>query len=59
MSQTDDPYLNPGTTVLRNKLNIRDAGRLGRAEDDLAGAHYAALLSKFITWAIEGRRPTR
>ena len=45
MSQADDPYVYPGTSVLRNKLNIHDAGRLGRAEDDLAGARYAALLA--------------
>lgn len=44
MSQSDDPYLYSGTSVLRNKLNIRDAGRLGRAEDDLAGVRYATLL---------------
>ncbi len=45
MSQADDPYVYPGTSVLRNKLNIHDAGRLGRAEDDLAGVRYAALLA--------------
>ena len=44
MSQSDDPYVYPGTSVLRNKLNIRDAGRLGRAEDDLAGVRYVTLL---------------
>ena len=45
MSQSDDPSVYPGTSVLRSKLNIRDAGRLGRAEDDLAGVRYAALLA--------------
>ena len=45
MSQSDDPYVYPGTSVLRNKLNLRDAERLGRAEDDLAGVRYAALLA--------------
>ncbi|MBS7537758.1 Fic/DOC family protein [Ancylobacter lacus] len=28
----DDPYLHPGTTVLRNRLGIRDAVRLDRVE---------------------------
>lgn len=29
---SDDPYVYPGTNVLRNKLNIRDAGQLDKAE---------------------------
>ena len=44
MSQSDDPYVYPGTTVLRNKLNIRDAEKLGLAEDRRAAVRYATLL---------------
>ncbi len=29
---TDDPYVYPGTTVLQNKFNIRDAAKLDRVE---------------------------
>ena len=38
-----DPYCYPGTTVLRNKLDIRDPEFLQRAQDDLAAARYAGL----------------
>jgi cell filamentation protein len=32
---SDDPYVYPGTDVLRNELGIRDAGELRRVESDL------------------------
>ncbi len=32
---SDDPYVYPGTSVLRNKLNLRDAGVLDRYEREL------------------------
>jgi cell filamentation protein len=35
-----DPYCYPGTTVLRNKLDIRDPEFLQRVQDDLAAARY-------------------
>lgn len=31
----DDPYVYPGTTVLRNELGIRDAQRLSGVEADV------------------------
>jgi cell filamentation protein len=33
---TDDPYVYPGTTILRNKFGIRDADRLDYVERRLA-----------------------
>ncbi len=33
---SDDPYVYPGTTVLKNKLGIRDSAELDRAERKLA-----------------------
>jgi cell filamentation protein len=33
---TDDPYVYPGTTILRNKLGIRDGAELNRVERLLA-----------------------
>lgn len=44
ISRPDDPYLYPGTTVLRNKFDIRDPEKLSLAEDRQAGFRYAALL---------------
>lgn len=38
---SDDPYLYPGTGVLRNKLDIRDGGQLDRVERRLATARLA------------------
>jgi cell filamentation protein len=32
---SDDPYVYPGTSVLKNKLGLRDAGELDRAERNL------------------------
>ena len=46
MSPPDDPYVYPGTTVLRNTLNLRDAEQLSLAEDRRAGVRYAALLDE-------------
>ncbi len=44
MSQAEDPYVYPGTPVLRNKLGILNARRLSLAEDRRAGVRYAMLL---------------
>ena len=38
---SDDPYLYPGTEILRNKLDIRDADLLDRVERRLAVARIA------------------
>jgi len=40
---TDDPYLWPGTTVLVNAFDIRDADELRHVEDELAGTVLALL----------------
>jgi fido (protein-threonine AMPylation protein) len=33
----EDPYLYPGTGVLRNSLEIGDSGELSQAEADIVG----------------------
>jgi fido (protein-threonine AMPylation protein) len=35
----DDPYVYPGTGVLRNNLEIRDPQELSQAEADIAWEH--------------------
>lgn len=44
MSGASDPYLFPGTGVLRNKLGITDERELGKAEGDLSSARTVELL---------------
>ena len=39
----DDPYVYPGTRVLRNNLELRDPPELSQAEADIAGLALAAL----------------
>jgi cell filamentation protein len=46
-----DPYLIPGTDVLRNKFDIRDASELDRLIDDIAIVEAAIL--------FHGRPPVR
>ena len=43
MPPSDNPYLYPGTTTLKNKLGIRDPEALERAQDERAAARYAIL----------------
>ena len=40
----DDPYVYPGTSVLRNRFGVRDAGELARREHDASSAQILALL---------------
>jgi len=41
VSRNDDPYVYPGTNVLRNRLGITDAHKLDRAERRLVGDRIA------------------
>ena len=40
----EDPYVYPGTSVLRNRFGVRDAGELARRERDASCAEILALL---------------
>ena len=42
----DDPYVYPGTNVLRNRFDVRDADELARREHDASSARVLALLVK-------------
>jgi cell filamentation protein len=42
----EDPYVYPGTGVLRNKLEIRDPGELSQAEADIVGLALRALVDE-------------
>lgn len=46
-----DPYVYPGTTVLKNKLGIRDYATLQRAENDFSGVRIEQLYAS----PIEGK----
>lgn len=42
----DDPYVFPGTAVLRNNLGIRDPQELSQAEADIVGLALRALTTE-------------
>lgn len=49
----DDPYVYPGTRILRNTLEIRDAERLSRTEADVVSAELAALTDQSLRGAYD------
>jgi cell filamentation protein len=49
----DDPYVWPGTAVLRNLLGIRDAAELNRAEHELAAVRTARLTVTVVPGAYD------
>jgi cell filamentation protein len=52
----DDPYLYPGSTVLRNKLGVLDADALARAEAALVAVRQAAFDVRAVAMTPEGLR---
>jgi cell filamentation protein len=49
----DDPYCYPGTTVLRNRLNLRDENMLDQAERELSEVAASSLIFDPAPYAIE------
>jgi cell filamentation protein len=47
-----DPYVYPGTTVLKNNLNIRDQRSLDKAEADIVGARFLEAISNGMPGAF-------
>lgn len=50
---TDDPYVYPGTNVLRNALGIRDAARLRRIDADITRLRIARLAARKLPGAYD------
>jgi len=48
-----DPYLDPTTGILRNKLGITDAAELAQAEADITGARLTRLAERPITGGFD------
>ena len=53
--QNEDPYVYPGTDILRNKLNLRDADALAAEEIRKTGARLAELRAKPLRGAFDLR----
>jgi cell filamentation protein len=50
-----DPYVYPGTEVLRNKLNILDSGKLNVAEADISSVKIMSFLTKPVPKTVSFR----
>ena len=54
-----DPYVYPGTDILRNKFNIRDADQLRTAEANVTGPKLAALANRRLAGKYDLRHLQR
>ena len=53
MTPVTDPYYWSGTECLRNRLDIRDAGELERAEQEIVGLRSAELIARHLPGAYD------
>lgn len=56
---TGDPYVYPGSTVLRNALDIRDANELAVLEGDLTRSRAVRLASSRLSGGYDLAHPQR